>query len=85
MQNAVQFETNRRNLVLGASAAVAAVATGSATAAAQETRGSTQNTRGELARKRALVTGASRGIGAAIALALADKGADVAITYLNEL
>jgi 3-oxoacyl-[acyl-carrier protein] reductase len=35
----------------------------------------------ELAGKYALVTGASRGIGAAIALALADQGADVAITY----
>ncbi|SFK37844.1 3-oxoacyl-ACP reductase family protein [Methylorubrum salsuginis] len=35
----------------------------------------------ELAGKRALVTGASRGIGAAIALALAGRGADVAITY----
>lgn len=35
----------------------------------------------ELSGKRALVTGASRGIGAAIALALADRGADVAITY----
>lgn len=35
----------------------------------------------ELIGKRALVTGASRGIGAAIAFALADKGADVAITY----
>jgi 3-oxoacyl-[acyl-carrier protein] reductase len=35
----------------------------------------------ELNGKRALVTGASRGIGAAIALMLADRGADVAITY----
>ncbi|OON41947.1 oxidoreductase [Izhakiella australiensis] len=35
----------------------------------------------ELQGKRALVTGASRGIGAGIALALAKKGADVAITY----
>ena len=35
----------------------------------------------ELAGKCALVTGASRGIGAAIALALADRGANVAITY----
>ncbi|MET0413383.1 MAG: 3-oxoacyl-ACP reductase family protein [Polyangiaceae bacterium] len=35
----------------------------------------------ELANRCALVTGGSRGIGASIALALADKGADVAITY----
>lgn len=33
--------------------------------------------------KRALVTGGSRGIGAAIAQALAENGADVAITYQN--
>ncbi len=36
---------------------------------------------GELTGKRALVTGAARGIGAGIARALAEKGADVAITY----
>ncbi len=35
----------------------------------------------ELSGKRALVTGGSRGIGAAIAIALAEKGADVALTY----
>lgn len=37
----------------------------------------------KLTGKRALVTGGSRGIGAAIALVLAEHGADVAITYLN--
>ena len=36
-----------------------------------------------LSGKRALVTGGSRGIGAAIAQALAENGADVAITYKN--
>lgn len=35
--------------------------------------------------KRALVTGGSRGIGAAIALALAENGADVAFTYQNSI
>jgi NAD(P)-dependent dehydrogenase (short-subunit alcohol dehydrogenase family) len=37
----------------------------------------------DLAGKAALVTGGSRGIGAAVARALAAAGADVAITYLN--
>jgi 3-oxoacyl-[acyl-carrier protein] reductase len=37
----------------------------------------------DLKGKRALVTGGSRGIGAAIAQALAESGTDVAITYLN--
>jgi len=36
----------------------------------------------EFAGKRALVTGAARGIGAAIALELAERGADVAFTYV---
>lgn len=35
----------------------------------------------ELLGKKAMVTGGSRGIGAATAIALAEKGADVAITY----
>ncbi|HEY1398980.1 SDR family NAD(P)-dependent oxidoreductase [Roseateles sp.] len=37
----------------------------------------------QLAGKRALVTGGSRGIGAAIAVALAEEGADVALTFQN--
>ena len=38
---------------------------------------------GKLDGRPALVTGASRGLGAAIALAFADEGADVAVNYIN--
>ncbi len=74
---------SRRNIVLGASAGIAANAAASGALAAQDARLDNRDIKGELAGKRALVTGASRGIGAAIALALAERGADVAITYLR--
>ena len=75
----------RRGVMLGAvSAGIAALAAPALSAAAtpagtQRSSAPAESLRG----KRALVTGASRGIGAGIALALAERGADVAITYLN--
>lgn len=71
--------TTRRNILIGAATATAAIATSTA-ARAQSTRVAANT---DLTGMRALVTGASRGIGAGIALALADKGADVVITYLK--
>ncbi|WP_256579361.1 SDR family NAD(P)-dependent oxidoreductase [Pseudomonas sp. YY-1] len=75
---------SRRKILLGASAGMAAMAASSIGMAAsagadRQVSGQTQDLLG----KRALVTGASRGIGAGIAQTLASRGADVAITYLN--
>lgn len=67
-----------RRLMLGGAAAGAANVTGASAVRSQEARPG-----GDLAGKRALVTGASRGIGAGIALELAARGCDVAITYLR--
>lgn len=80
-----EIQATRRSVVLGAvTAGVAAFAAPAFSATASgpqpEERGAQVD---DLRGKRALVTGASRGIGAAIALALADRGADVAITYLT--
>ncbi|MEL1264494.1 3-oxoacyl-ACP reductase family protein [Pseudoxanthomonas putridarboris] len=77
----------RRKVMMTAAAGVAAIAA-SGLAGAATSAGAAGQREGaaypsDLLGKRALVTGASRGIGAGIALALADRGADVAITYLN--
>ena len=87
MQHRNDIAMGRRNLVLGAVAGAAALATtpaiaGTATGTRASAQGDQRGAR-DLDGKRALVTGASRGIGAGIAVALAERGADVAITYLN--
>lgn len=80
-----EMQATRRSVMLGAvTAGVAAFAGPAFSATASGPHPEKRGAQGDdLRGKRALVTGASRGIGAAIALALADRGADVAITYLN--
>lgn len=73
------IDTDRRAM-LGATIGVAAITVSPVLAQARRTE---PRASGDLAGKRALVTGASRGIGASIALELAERGADVAITYLR--
>lgn len=74
---------NRRHILIGAAASVAALVTPAIATAADEGKSAANPGTLDLAGKRVLVTGASRGIGAEIALMLAEKGADVAITYLR--
>jgi len=86
--NETTSSTMTRRKVLTTAAAGLAAVTASGLAIATPSTGVTGQPEGarnpgDLQGRRALVTGASRGIGAGIALALADKGADVAITYLN--
>lgn len=79
MNDSLNTGITRRNLMLGAVAGAAALASPLAGASARSKVEAPQDLLG----KRALVTGASRGIGAGIALELAARGADVAITYLR--
>ncbi|PCD01192.1 SDR family NAD(P)-dependent oxidoreductase [Halopseudomonas pelagia] len=85
MQEETSFSLSRRKILIGASIGAAALAAPSIAGA--QTTSAGPKTEDPLAHdltgKRALVTGASRGIGAGIALALADRGADVVITYLQ--
>jgi len=84
MQEENSFALSRRNVLIGASLGAAALAAPSLAAAQTSDAGGGDNPLMQnLTGKRALVTGASRGIGAGIALALADRGADVVITYLQ--
>jgi 3-oxoacyl-[acyl-carrier protein] reductase len=80
-----EVQATRRSVMFGAvTAGVAALAAPAFSAAASGPRAQERGAQvDDLRGKRALVTGASRGIGAGIALALAERGADVAITYLR--
>ncbi|WP_101926938.1 SDR family NAD(P)-dependent oxidoreductase [Luteimonas cellulosilyticus] len=84
MQEIGNHGISRRNLLLGVAKGLAAVGAPALAVAATRGRGNDGDTPPQdLRGKRALVTGASRGIGAGIALALARRGADVTITYLQ--
>ncbi|WP_202905352.1 3-oxoacyl-ACP reductase family protein [Luteimonas abyssi] len=87
MNETTSSPMSRRAVLTSAAAGIAAAtASGLALAATPPgtaTHAGSREDAAPLQGKRALVTGASRGIGAGIARALADAGADVAITYLN--
>jgi 3-oxoacyl-[acyl-carrier protein] reductase len=86
MQDKENVEVTRRKIVIGATAGIAAAAAGTAFIASANGAVAQDAAVGsliDLTGKRALVTGASRGIGAAIAQELANRGADVSITYLQ--
>lgn len=75
---------SKRSVMLGAVTGIAALAAPAFSATTAEKRLPGPEEAFEVLHgKRALVTGASRGIGAGIALAPAARGADVVITYLQ--
>ena len=84
MHHDSEIGIGRRNVMLGAVTGMAALAVPAlaATTSGRSQPGGVEQI-DDLRGKCALVTGASRGIGAGIALALAARGADVAITYLR--
>ena len=85
-----QQSISRRGLVIGGSAAITSVAAAAvaksdlSTVQPSLTTAQTRSTSGELSGKVAFVTGAARGIGRAIAVALAKAGAEIAAVDILE-